>query len=173
MQEDVERADEWMTPRRRDAKTWIRLRGEDARCGELLLTEGTRLRAGELSLLAQIGLVTPQVSRRPRALHVTTGNELVDAAETPAPGQIRDSNSALIAALLAEAGSLLVTQSRCADGLDLLVREVERQPPDSWDVLLISGGASVGDYDFGAQALKQLGFTVHFQQKSNSDRASR
>jgi molybdopterin molybdotransferase len=164
MQEDVEREGEWMIPRRRDAKTWIRWRGEDARRGDLLLEAGTRLRAGELSLLAQLGAVSPRVSPAPRVLHFATGNELVDPATQPAAGQIRDSNSILVSSLLVESGARLVAQARCGDTLAALTEGVMAHAEDAWDVLLISGGASVGDYDFGVRALEQLGFTIHFRQ---------
>ena len=163
MQENVARDGEWITPRERDAKTWIRRRGEDARCGDVLLRAGTRLGAGELSLLAQLGVMQPRVSPAPRVIHFATGNELTDPATTPAAGQIRDSNSTLIAALLAERGAHLVRQRRCGDALETLTAEITAAG-DAWDALLISGGASVGDYDFGARALEALGFTIHFRQ---------
>lgn len=162
MQEDVERDGEWITVRERDTKMWIRYRGEDARKGELLLAAGAQLHAGELSLLAQLGIVQPRVGRAPRVLHFATGNEIVDPSLTPAQGQIRDSNSTLIAALLADAGAHLVAQARCGDALDQLVGAIQQHAVESWDCLLISGGASVGDYDFGARALSKLGFTTHF-----------
>jgi molybdopterin molybdotransferase len=164
MQEDVDRDGEWITPRERGSKMWIRYRGEDAHKGELLQPGGGRLQAGELSLLAQLGIVEPRVSRAPRVLHFATGNEIVDPATIPGAGQIRDSNSTLIAALLADASSQLVAQGRCGDALDKLVGAVRQHGSDDWDCLLISGGASVGDYDFGTRALGELGFTVHFRQ---------
>ncbi|MCE9610983.1 MAG: molybdopterin molybdotransferase MoeA [Chthoniobacter sp.] len=163
MQEDCSRAAEWMTPQRRDARDWIRRRGEDARAGEVLLRAGHWLRAGEVSLLAQLGAVQPLVSPRVRVRHFTTGNELVPPAITPGPGQIRDSNSALIAALLAESGAQLTGQARCGDALDTLIAAIESAGAE-WDTLLLSGGASVGDYDFGVRALEALGFTIHFRQ---------
>ena len=163
MQEDCTRDGEWMTPQRRDARTWIRRRGEDARGGAVLLRAGVRLGAGEVSLLAQLGVVQPVVSPAVRVRHFTTGNELVDPSTTPGPGQIRDSNSALIAALVAENGARLVGQARCGDALEALTTAIETAGAD-WDALLLSGGASVGDYDFGARALERLGFTLHFRQ---------
>ena len=98
MQEEAERDGEWMTPRQRDARTWIRRRGEDARRGDVLLRAGVRLGAGEMALLGQVGAVAPRVSPPVRVVHLATGNELVDPAAVPAAGQIRDSNSTLIAA---------------------------------------------------------------------------
>ena len=163
MQENVTREGEWMTPARRDAKTWIRHRGEDARRGDVLLRAGVRLGAGELALLAQLGVVQPRVSPAPRVIHFATGNELTDPAAVPGAGQIRDSNSTLIAALLADCGARLTHQRRCGDALDTLTADIAAAG-DAWDALLISGGASVGDYDFGARALEALGFTIHFRQ---------
>ncbi|MEI9896850.1 MAG: gephyrin-like molybdotransferase Glp [Chthoniobacter sp.] len=166
MQEDVERDGGWITLRARDKKRWIRYRGEDARQGERLLSAGVRLRAGELSLLAQLGAVQPRVGPAPRVIHLATGNELVDSSAAPGPGQIRDSNSTLIAALLADVGAQLVAQGRCGDALETLVQAIRQHPVEDWDCLLISGGASVGDYDFGTRALAELGFQVHFGQMS-------
>ena len=163
MQENVTREGEWMTPARRDAKTWIRHRGEDARRGDVLLRAGVRLGAGELALLAQLGVVQPRVSPAARVIHFATGNELTDPAAMPAAGQIRDSNSTLIAALLADCGARLTHQRRCGDSLDKLTAAIAAAG-EAWDALLISGGASVGDYDFGARALEALGFTIHFRQ---------
>ena len=163
MQENVERDGEWIAPRQRDAKTWIRHRGEDARRGDVLLRAGVRLRAGELALLAQLGVTQPRVSPAPRVIHFATGNELTDPASAPAAGQIRDSNSTLLAALLADCGARLVRQRRCGDELQTLIAAASAAD-DAWDALLISGGASVGDYDFGVRALEALGFTIHFRQ---------
>ena len=164
MQEDTKREGDFMIPTRRDAETHIRVCGEDARRGSVLLREGTRLGAAELALLAQLGVTQPLISPAVRALHFSTGNELVDPATKPARGEIRDTNSTLIAALLAERGAQLAHQSRCGDALDALVAAIETPRRETWDVILISGGASVGDYDFGARALERLGFKIHFRQ---------
>src|SRR5205814_449685 len=123
-------------------------RGEDARQGSVLLRAGTRLAPAELALLAHVGASQPAVSGAVRVLHFTTGNELVDPATQPAIGQIRDTNSTLIAGLLDERGAQIIRQSRCSDSLDALAGAIEAAGADNWDLLLISGGASVGDYDF-------------------------
>lgn len=162
MQEHVRREGEWMIPLRRGKETNIRVRGEDARRGELLLPAGARLGPGEMALLAYTGTITPRVTPAVRILHVATGNELVDPSEQPAAGKIRDSNSTLVAALIGETRARLVAQHRCGDDLEALLRLIQSES-EAWDALLISGGASAGDYDFGAKALEQLGFTIHFQ----------
>jgi molybdopterin molybdotransferase len=82
----------------------------------------------------------------------------------PGPGQIRDSNSTLVAALTAEAGGEIVAQRRAGDEFAVLMSTLQAAVPESWDALLLSGGASVGDHDLGMKALQALGFDVHFQQ---------
>jgi molybdopterin molybdotransferase len=162
MQEETRREGEWMIPTQRSAAKHIRRRGEEMKRGAVVLEPGGRLGAGELSLLAQLGRVEPLVSPAPLVLHVTTGRELVDPASVPGPGEIRDTNSTLIAALLQSSGAELAAQLRCGDSLEALVGAVRSAEAESWDLLLISGGASVGDYDFGARALGALGFEIHF-----------
>ncbi len=142
----------------------VRLRGEDARAGDLLLARGLRLGAVELAMLAQIGHVRPLVAPRIRVFHVATGSELVAPDSQPEPGRIRDSNSTLIAALAREAGCDIIAQRRAGDQLPGLIDVLRRVPDTGWELLLISGGASVGDYDFGRRALDELGFGVHFTQ---------
>lgn len=162
MQEDARRDGDTMIPVRRTADTHVRARGEDAKRGARLLAAGTRLGPAEIALLAQIGCTRPLVSRPVRVLHVTTGNELVDPGTTPAAGQIRDSNSALIAALLAQCGAALALQTRSGDSLEALAGVIEAVDSAVWDLLLVSGGASVGDFDFGTRALGRLGFEIRF-----------
>lgn len=162
MQEDTQRDGDTMMPTRRTATTHIRARGEDAKKGAGLIAARTLLGPAEMALLAQIGCTQPLVSPPVRVLHLATGNELVDPAHAPAPGQIRDSNSTLIAALLAERGAVLVRQARSGDSLDALAAAIKTVDAAAWDLLLISGGASVGDFDFGTRALGRLGFEMRF-----------
>ncbi len=162
MQEFVRREGEWMVPQRRDRATHIRRRGDDARAGEVLLKSGARLHASELALLAQFGAMQPLVSRPPRVLHIVTGRELVPPETEPRDGEIRDTNSTMVAAMLAARGAQIQRQSRCADDLAETIARVRSVPDETWDMLMISGGASVGDYDFGAKTLRELGFAIHF-----------
>lgn len=163
MQENVRREGEWMIPLRRDGTTHIRRRGEDARAGAVLLESGMRLRASELALLAQLGALQPLVSPAPRVLHIVTGRELVPPETEPGADEIRDTNSTMVAAMLAARGAQMQHQSRCGDDLAETIARVRSVPDGTWDMLLISGGASVGDYDFGAKTLRELGFTIHFE----------
>jgi molybdopterin molybdotransferase len=158
MQEDASVADGWMTPGPEADGDFIRRRGEDARAGDVLLRSGLRLGAAQIGLLASMGLVTPLVSPRIRVAHFATGDELVDPAETPGPSGLRDSNSALVRAFVESHGGRVVQHERVGDDAALLTRKVEAE----CDLLLISGGASVGAYDFGKKALEQAGFLLQF-----------
>lgn len=139
---------------------FIRRKGCEAAPGDVVLAKGTRLGAAEMAILAQVGCVRPKVSALPVIQHLATGNELVAPEVQPAPGQIRDSNSSLLAALVKSMGLSLAGSRRVMDDPSAIA-EMADAP---YDLLLISGGASVGKYDFGASVLKDLGFAIHFDQ---------
>lgn len=147
--------------RQRPTETFIRFRGQDARANDLLVPEGTLLQPGAIALLASLGHTHPTVTRRPRVLHLVTGNELVEAAHRPGPGQIRDSNSFLVHAFFQRWG-VIPQQFRCPEDEStccavLQPRLESDRPPD---LLLISGGASVGPHDFTRHLLEQSGFEI-------------
>jgi len=133
----------------------IRRRGEDARAGDELLAAGTELSAGAIALLASVGCVRPRVTRRVTCHHVTTGNEIVDPACVPGPGQIRDANSALVRAW-GESRCLAVSHARVAEDA-VALRGALR---DDVDLTLVSGGASVGRHDHTAAVLRDAGFEI-------------
>ena len=141
---------------------FIRRRGENRRAGDTVVAAGARLGPPELAALASAGVTMPLVTRRPRIAHVVTGNELVPPDRTPTGAQIRDSNSALISALVAQHGGELAAHAHLPDDLSAAQTALAALPDH--DVLLISGGASVGDHDFARPALTTLGYTLHFQQ---------
>jgi molybdopterin molybdotransferase len=158
MQEEAKREGEMVTIAQFSDRRFIRARGSEAQPGDVLLPEGSRLGPAELAILAQVGAVTPGVVRVPTVRHIATGGEIVPPAEVPGPGQIRDTNSTLLAALFASLGVETWESHRGVDDPAALA-ELGRQPAD---LLIISGGASVGDYDFGAETLRRLGFTIRF-----------
>lgn len=158
-QEDVEREGDWMRPLARKDQTFVRRRGSEAWEGAVVLQAGTRLQAADLAILAQVGATHPLVHPRASVCHLATGNELIAPDAPLRPGSIRDTNSTLIAALVEDAAATLTGQDRCEDEPLRLRQWIENA---AGDVLLISGGASVGDYDFGARVLKETGFTIHF-----------
>lgn len=159
MREDVRVEADTLTVLRRDDERNIRYRGEDARAGQVLVAAGSILQPGTVGLLASVGGAQPLVTRLPRVLHIATGNELVSPEETPARGQIRDSNSSLVRAFLNQWGSML--EQKCV-GEDAAAIDAALSASDAqMDLLLISGGASVGEHDFTKRLLEKAGFKIH------------
>jgi len=163
MQEDVERIGEKIKIICRDDAGNVRRRGEEMRAGEPILPPGTELGAGALTLLATVGCTQPLVNPQLRVVHFTTGDEIVAPDQKPRPGQIRDSNSILIRALLANF-SCDITQQHLPENFARAKTEIEKSKAEigSADVLLVSGGASVGDQDFTRPLLEWLGFKIVF-----------
>ncbi len=159
--EDAHRDGRHVRARSGSADCHVRRKGENIRAGALLVPLGTRLGAPELAALAAAGISRPVVARAPRCLHLVLGDELVAPNRKPAAGQIRDSNSTLIASLLDGRGAKLIGQRRVRDDLASAKRAAESK--GEFDVLLISGGAGPGAYDLAAPLLRQLGFVVHFR----------
>ena len=159
MREDAEREGEFVSvPRRADARN-IRLRGEDARAGQNIIEPGIRLQPGALGLMASVGCAQPLVTRLPRVLHLATGNEIVPPEEQPQRGQIRDSNSTLVRAFL-DQWRIQPTQLRVPEDEAAARAALEGSAREA-DLILISGGASVGEHDFTRHLLEQFGFTIH------------
>src|SRR5215213_1591025 len=139
----------------------IRPVGFDLRRGDLLLSAGTRLGPAEIGLVAGLGLSPIAVRRRPRVSILSTGDELVEPGEPVGPGQIRDSNRfSLIAALQAE-GAEVVWAGKGHDERDALEALVRERLADS-DILITSGGVSMGETDYIKPILLELA-TVHFR----------
>jgi molybdopterin molybdotransferase len=159
MQEETQRDGEWMIPTQRTAKRFIRSRGEEAKPGDILLENRAMLDPADLAILAQVGVTAPKVSPTPTITHIATGDELIDPSAKPQAGQIRDTNSTLIRALAEQCDAEVQAQSRIGDDLRALVAFASAHPAN---LLLISGGASVGEHDFGARALRELGYAIHF-----------
>ena len=136
----------------------VRLKGSHARQGDVLLPAGDVVNAGAVALLASVGAVEPLVSPEARVAHLVTGSELLSGDSKPPPGFIRDSNSPLVAALLAEAGAKRMFHSHLSESVEDAVTALKDLDAD---VLLISGGASVGAYDGTMEILGRLGFAVH------------
>lgn len=130
----------------------VRAQGSDVRAGAVALTAGTVLGPPQLGLLAAIGQGTVLVRPRPRVVVLSTGSELVPPGEALGPGQIHDSNSFVLTAAARDAGALAYRASSVADDADSLRECVEDQLVRA-DVLVTSGGVSVGAYDVVKEAL--------------------
>jgi len=140
----------------------VRRQGEEFRAGECLLKAGTSLHAWEIGLLATAGFTRVRVHPAPRVALLSTGDELVQLGQTPGPGQIVNSNSYLLSACLREAGCQVVPLGICRDEPEFLKRQLEAGKQA--DLILSTGGVSVGDRDYLRVALAPLGFETVFWQ---------
>ncbi|MBI2678327.1 MAG: molybdopterin molybdotransferase MoeA [Candidatus Koribacter versatilis] len=129
--------------------------GAEARAGAELLAPGTRIAHAQIALAAAVGKTSLLVYQRPRIAILSTGDEVVDVAAEPGPNQIRNSNSYSLAAQVATAGGSPVQLPIAPDEAGPLRRLIQQGLAS--DMLLITGGVSVGKYDLVEQVLEQLG----------------
>ena len=134
----------------------IRRRGGDVTEGQRILGAGERLRPQTLALLAAQGIAEVEIGREVRAAIVSTGDELVEPGQQLQPGQIHDSNSVLLRALLQRCDANVVSSIHCQDR-EAQIEAALRQATKIADVLIISGGVSVGARDFVKSALSSIG----------------
>lgn len=131
-------------------------RGDDVFPGKLVLSAGRVLTATDLGALAAMGITTVPVRRPPVVGILSTGDELVNVSDTPGPGQVRDVNSTLLAAVITSMGGKARPYGALNDVASLLEETVQRAV-DECDCVLISGGSSVGEKDATCQVIQHLG----------------
>lgn len=138
----------------------IRVAGEDVKEGAKVFSAGVRLNAAAVGMLANLGRASAYVHQKPRVAILSTGDELLDLGETPRAGQIFNSNSYALAAQVLEAGGEPVQLGIARDNAE----DLERHLRDglSADLVLTSGGVSVGDFDLVKGTLGGLGSEMHF-----------
>ncbi|MFF4818467.1 gephyrin-like molybdotransferase Glp [Kitasatospora sp. NPDC001309] len=134
----------------------IRRRGSDVAAGTTVLEAGTRLGPTQLGLLAAIGRATVKVRPRPRVVVLSTGSELVQPGEPVGPGQISDSNSFTLTAAAQEAGAIAFRVGAVPDDADRLRAVLEEQLGRA-DLIVTSGGVSVGAYDVVKEVFESYG----------------
>jgi molybdopterin molybdotransferase len=125
----------------------VRYAGEDVRRGALILKRGTRVRPQEVGMLAALGCAVVQVIRRPRVAILATGDELVDIDEPLGPGKIRNSNGYSNAAQVLRYGGVPIMLGIARDSVEDLTAKIQAGLEQGADLLLTSGGVSVGDFD--------------------------
>lgn len=129
-------------------------KAEDVSAGQVVLTKGTVLKPHHIAVLASVGHTRPMVSRRPRVGIMATGSELVEPASRPELSQIRNSNSVQLAAQ-AKAMGIPATDYGIAEDTEAAIDAMFRKAAEENDVVIISGGVSVGDFDLVPAVLKR------------------
>ncbi|MFF0586253.1 gephyrin-like molybdotransferase Glp [Streptomyces sp. NPDC003781] len=139
-----------------EARAHVRAKGSDVRAGDRALAAGTVLGPPQIGLLAAIGRGTVRVRPRPRVVVLSTGSELVQPDEQLAAGQIYDSNSFALTAAARDAGAIAYRVGAVADDAETLRSTIEDQLVRA-DLMVTTGGVSVGAYDVVKEALAHVG----------------
>ncbi len=143
------------------ANRHIRKRGLDFKSGDVLVPQATRLNARDIALAAASGNSILSVRRKPRIAIITTGDELVDPGIKPRPDQIYSSNSYALETMAKAWGAEVNNLGIIQDSLKATKAAITKALKSA-DLLVTTGGASVGDHDFVQQALKESGFKIGF-----------
>src|SRR5260370_3719924 len=159
MQEDITRdGEEIVINTGVEAGEFIRRRGCDLAEGQGILAKGERLRSATIALLASQGIADVAVGAEVNAAIISAGDELVKPGGKRDPGQIYESNSALLNALLERCGAAVNSAEHCRDERESLIEGIKRGMRNH--VLIISGGVSVGEHDLVKDALRELGAQI-------------
>ena len=146
------------------SKSNIALKGSERKVGDLLVSKGARVGAVELGGLASVGKSQICVFKRPTVGILATGDELVEVDQTPGPGQIRNSNAYLLYAQVLKMGGIPKILSTATDEVEDLRNQIIEGLIN--DVLLISGGVSMGKYDLVEPVMSKLGIQIYFESVS-------
>lgn len=161
LEQTVEDGDTFTIRKSFDRDENVSLQGEDVKEGEQVLEPGTFIHPGTVALLATFGHASVEVGKLPSVGILVTGSELVDVSEPLAPGKIRNSNGPMIAAQLKRMGVPYHMYRFTVDDLERNKVEV-REALDEHDVLITTGGVSVGDFDFMPAIYEELEAEVLF-----------
>jgi molybdopterin molybdotransferase len=130
--------------------------GEDVRRDECILKRGHRLRPQDVGALAGLGITKTWVYERPRVSIISTGDEIVSAEKAVKPGQVRDINSYVLSGLISDAGGIPLKKGIFNDRYEI-IRDVVEDSLNNYDMVLITGGSSVGAKDMTSKVIDDLG----------------
>ena len=139
----------------------ICLKGEDLRKGDRVLSAETLLKPQHIAILASVGCTNPRVYQRPILGIISTGSELVSPEEKPQSSQIRNSNGPQLYAQASAYGFQVNYYGIVPDNKQQTAHVIQQSVAEN-DVTILSGGVSVGDFDFVPHIIKELGFEIHF-----------
>ena len=137
-------------------------KGKEIKKGTTVLRRGTRISPANISVSAAFGDAKLKVSKRPRVAILATGTEIVPIAKRPKPDQIRNSNSVMLAALCEAAGAETIVHPTVGDKLEDLTAAISSAAKTS-DLVITTGGVSVGKYDLTKEAITGLGAEIFFE----------
>jgi molybdopterin molybdotransferase len=159
MQEDVTReGDEVLLNTDVDVGEFIRKRGCDLGEGQKIIARGEKIRGATQGLLASQGLADLNVGGEVRATVISTGDELAAVGEKLRPGQIYDSNSILLQSLLKRCGAVVASAQHCRDDADSLRKTFQSLAGS--EIVIVTGGVSVGEHDLVQTTLRDLGAKI-------------
>jgi molybdopterin molybdotransferase len=138
----------------------VRYSGEDVRKGEVVLKRGTAIGPAELGMLASVGRKRVRVFRKPLVAILITGNEIIEPGEKLRPGKVRDINTFSLCGLVEKFGGVPLPLGIAGDERVKLVRKMKKGLNS--DIMIISGGVSMGEFDFVREALTSLGYREKF-----------
>ncbi len=141
---------------------YICLKGEDIKAGEVVLHKGCRIRPQHIAVLATVGYTQPVVSKRPRVAVFATGDELVQPASKPGPSQIRNSNAFQLVAQIENTGAVAKNYGIAKD-TDDAIDKIFKKAVEENDVIIISGGVSMGDFDLVPGILRRNKIDLLFE----------
>ncbi len=142
----------------------IHRKGTDRKKGDLLIPSGRLISPSEIGVFASAGKTHVRVSRFPKTIIISTGNELIEIDEEPLPHQVRMSNAYQIQAALLQL-KINAARSHLQDDNDSITKALERYIKE-YDIIILSGGVSEGKYDYVPSALESLGVQKHFHKIS-------
>lgn len=137
------------------------IKGEDVRIGDTIVTDRTIIGPAEIANLISTGLTNVQVLRPIRIAIISTGDEIVDSPEKIIPGKIMNSNGPMLEALCTKHSLDVASVVNVSDKLEDTVQAI-RDGLGIADIVVMSGGVSVGDFDYVAEAISQIGLNLHF-----------
>jgi len=147
---------------KQDTKTNIRYLGEDLHSKEKVLIKGTLIRSQEIAAMATVGCVNPLLFSKPVVGIISTGNELVEPDKVPAKSQIRNSNACQLTAQCQKLGILPIYFGIANDSPEELKEKII-EAENKCDVILLTGGVSMGEFDYVPQILAEVGFVIKFK----------
>lgn len=145
-----------------DVGRYIVSKGKEVRKGKTVLRSGELLTAANISIPAAFGYARVKVAKQPRVAIISTGSEIVDVSKKPGRDQIRNSNSIMLKALCEQAGAIATIYPNVGDDITNLKFQIADAVPNA-DILITTGGVSVGKYDLTKLALKELGAEIFFE----------